>query len=393
MPEPITAPIAPAAPVAPAPSPSPAPAPFADIKSSPFSALDAKARAVPAKVEPAKGSPKDGVEPKGDPIRPAQGKEEPAAQSPKWYREQQAKFEPELKARDERIKQMEARIAEAESKGKDVSLLTDRLTKLEQERDGLRGELRAARQEVSPEFKDKWDKPFNQAAEYAKTMVTQFQVGEWKDDESTGTKIWQPTRTATWEDFAELYAMPMNKAASKARQMFHEDAGLGVTQLTGLHRLDFQRANALQEEKANWKANSDKEEAQRVQSEHGFKAMLSEVQKHLADTNPDFQDKPGDEGKESRELREEGYKLFDNKPQTIQDAATKSAYVRHIVAAHAPLIRQRDGLQAKVKELESTIAELRGNKPGPSVRPTKESGGTDAGDSWMDDLRKNVSPS
>lgn len=382
----LTAPVI-EAPVAPVPAaPSPAPAPSLDVKSNPFSALDAKARALPAKVEPAKEPPKEGAtdQPaKPDPAKPTPSKEDRTAKDPKWFREQHEKSQNELKASADRIRSMEARIADFEARGKDVTVLTERLAKLEQERDGLRGELRASKQEPSEEFQKQFVKPFNNAAAYASSMITQLSIAT----EDGGA------RSATWNDFTALFSMPINKAAAAARQQFGDDAPLVIGQLTELHRLDHLRNAALEEEKANWKVNSEKEHAQRVQSEQGYKAMVSELDKHFAENNPDFKDAPGDEGKEGRELRQGGYELFDQKPKTIQEAATRSAYVRHIVGAHYPLIRERDGLRGKVKELESTIAELRKNKPGPSERITKEAGGAEPGDSWADDLRKNVTAS
>src|SRR5882724_5262024 len=110
------------------------------------------------------------------------------------------------------MKGLQAKIADAEARGKDVTVLTERLANLEKERDGLRGELRAAKQEVSDDFKEKWDKPFNQGAAYAKSVVEQMAITA-----EDGTQ-----RAATWNDFIALYHMPLNKAAQSARQMFGE---------------------------------------------------------------------------------------------------------------------------------------------------------------------------
>ncbi len=376
----LTAPVTPApAPVA-APS-APATAPSVDIKSSPFSALDARARTAPtpAPVTPPKeGDKKPDAAPVTDKaVVPAKDN---TPKDPKWYREEHARMKSETEKTVSRIKELEARIAEGEAKGKDMSVLSQRLVEREKELDAMRGELRAAKQEVSPEFKEKWDKPFNDSAAYAKNMVEQ--LGITSDD---GTQ-----RAATWNDFAALYQMPINKAAQAARQMFGDDASLVIGQLNELHKLDYQRTNALETEKAKWKESATREEAESIQRKQGFNAMRQEVEKHLAETNPDFQDKPGDEGKESRELRQAGYELFDKKPDSIQESAVKTAHVRHIVAAHYPLIRERDGLRSRVKELETTIAELRGNKPGPTTKPAVE-GGT-AEKSWEQDLRDSVPP-
>ncbi len=377
-----TAPVTPAP--APAAAPAPSPAPSVDIKSSGFSQLDARARTAPAKVEAA---PKDGEKkPDAAPVEDktkttvAPSKEDRTARDPKWYRDEHARMKTETEKTVARIKELEAKIATGNEQGKDMSVLSQRLAEREKELDNLRGELRAAKQEVSPEFKEKWDKPFNDSAAFAKNMIEQLGVAS-----EDGTQ-----RQATWNDFAALYQMPINKAAQAARQMFGDDAAIVIGQLTELHKLDYQRGNALEGEKARWKESATREEAESIQRKQGFNAMKSEVEKHLAETNPDFQDKPGDEGKESRELRQQGYELFDGKPKDIKEAAIKTAYVRHIVAAHYPLIRERDGLRSKVGELEKTVAELRGNKPGPSDKTGADAGAASSGESWMDDLRKTV---
>ncbi len=378
----LTAPVT-AAPVTPTPAPalapSPSPAPSVDIKSSPFSALDTKARTVPAKVEPAKDGDKKPDATPPDKTAVTTSKDDRTAKDPKWYRDEHARMKSETEKTVARIKELESKITEGEARGKDMSVLSQRLAEREKELDNIRGELRAAKQEVSPEFKEKWDKPFNDSAAYAKNMIEQLGV---QTEEGA-------QRPATWNDFAALYQMPINKAAQAARQMFGEDAQLVINQLDKLHQLDYQRGTALEGEKARWKESATREEAENIQRKQGFNAMKEQVEKHLAETNPDFQDKPGDEGNESRELRQQGYELFDGKPKDIKEAAIKTAYVRHIVAAHYPLIRERDGLRSKVSELEKTVAELRGNKPGPTGKPSPTPSGDPEG-SWMDDLRKTV---
>jgi hypothetical protein len=365
----LTAP-APAA----APSPSPSPAPAVDIKASPFAGLEAKAKPEPAPV--VEKAPEKVVE-KAPEAKALPTKEEKTAKDPKWYREQHEKTTAEIKTRDEKIRTMESRLAEAERRGQDTTALTERLAALERERDEARAEARAAKQEVSPEFKDRWDKPFNQAADFAKNVIEGM---TFTDGENT--------RAAKWEDFVALYQMPINKAAQLARQVFGEDSQLVVQQLTELHRLDHQRANALQEEKATWKERETTEKAEQARRSEAYKNMVESVSSHLAESNPDFKDAPGDEGKEFKGLRDEGYAIFDAKPKTIQEAALKAAHVRHMVAAHYPLVRQRDQLREENASLKATIQEMKNGKPGPTSKKG-ESGGLPE-KSWVEELREAV---
>jgi len=378
MPE---APVAPA-PVTAAPAPAPAAAPSIDIKANPFSAVDTRAKTLPPKPEPKKeekkiDAPEAKVEDKA-PEKPVASKEDRTAKDPKWFREQHEKAQKELSASQQRIADMERRIAEAEAKGKDTTALSERLANLEKENDSLKGELRAAKQEVSPDFKEKWDKPFDQASAFAQQIVEGMEVAT-----AEGA-----SRAAKWDDFVALYHMPINKAAQQARQMFGDDAPLVIQQLTELHKLDYQRSTALAEEKLKWKENSTKEEAQKVQYEKGFQSMRSIAEKHLAENTPEYQDAPGDDAKEARELRQQGYAVFDARPQTIQEAAIKAADIRHKVAAFAPLVRERNLLKEQLKEAQAQIEELRGNGPTKGSKTTSTTGGGEK--DWRDELREVV---
>lgn len=375
-----------------------------DLSASPFAGLDSKVNAPPpvkaAPVEPVKEAGagealKTNAETKVvEPVKPVEkttdkvtpSKEDRTAKDPKWFREQHEKAQAEIKGYHERVKSMEAKIADYEAKGKDTATLSERLAQMEQELDRKNGELRAAKQETSPEFQKTYDKPFNQAADYAKSIVEQMAVA---DDQGA-------QRAATWNDFAALYQLPINKAAAMARQMFGDDASIVIGQLTELHRLDHVRNNALAEEKAKWKENETKEQAQAVQREQGWRAAVTSAQKHLTEANPHFRDAEGDDGKATRELREEGYAIFDSKPTTFNQSVLKAAEIRHRVAAHGPLVHQLSAktsligeLEGKLKEAEATIAELRGNGPAKGTRSATQAGGEKH---WSDELRTTVSP-
>lgn len=378
------------APVVAAPLTAPA-APTIDLKANPFSAVDTRAKTLPPKPEPKKEETTDKVETAPEvkaTEKPVATKEDRTAKDPKWFREQHEKSQAEIKTYAERIKSLESRIAEGEKQGHDMTVLNERLAHVEKERDEAKAEARAARQEVSPEFKEKWDKPFDNAADYARNVVTQLQAGEWKQDENTGMKQWEANRPATWDDFAGLYALPMNKAAAMARNMFGDDAPIVIQQLTDLHRRDYERSAALQEEKVRWKENTTKEEAQRLQHEKGFQSMRAIADKHLVESNPDYQDTPGDDGKEARELRQQGYGIFDARPATIQEAAIKAADIRHRVAAFAPLVRERNSLREQLKEAQAQIEEMRGNGPTKGSKASAATGGTEK--HWSDELRETV---
>lgn len=379
---------APAATPAPAPSPSPAPAssvpspqaapsaPSGDGDSDPFASLDARIGKRPDKA------PGDKTK---QPDKEPASKDDRTVTAPKALREQLEKTNGELKTYKERVASYEAKIAEFESKGKDTTALSERLAAIEKERDDARAEARALKQEASPEFKDKWEKPFNQAADYAKSLVEQLQVGEFVQNEETGTREWKPSRAATWEDFGQLYSMPAAKAAQTARQMFGDDAPLVIGQLNDLHRLDYQRGKALEEERTNWKANESKQQADQVRQREAWTAAAAKAEQQLKEK---FADRyvASPEDTEAAEFLAEGERLLNQKPKTMQEAAQIHARNKlNAISAH--LAFHRVAVQkAEIEELKAEIEELRGGKPG-KTRSTTDAPAGGSEKHWSEELR------
>jgi len=201
------APAKPATAPAAAPSPSPAPA-----------AVAPAAAPEPASDDPFAPPPKPaGAAPAAAPAKPAAPvvPDDIDKLAPKELRERYKATKAERDALTKAKTDLEAKIKQFESQGKDTTALTGRLAALEKERDAAYAELRAAKQEASPEFKEKYDKPFNTAAERARKQVLELQVANAED----GTN-----RPATWEDFSALYSLPVGKAIEQANTLFGTSA-------------------------------------------------------------------------------------------------------------------------------------------------------------------------
>lgn len=368
-----------AAPVAPAAAPAaPAAAPAADkgapaASKDPFDELDAR---LDAKRKPAT-TPKADDKAKEDLEKPAVDPADPKRRIAPALRDQLEKVSTEKKQLQESISTLETKIKDYESRGKDSTALAEQLAAREKELETIRGELRAARQEVSPEFKAKWEKPFKQAADYAKSVIEQLIV--------TGED--GNTRQATWDDFAQLYNLPYTKAIAGAQAMFGDASQVVVNHLTELQRLAFQKREALEEEKANWKKRETEDAARSASERQATEDMWGKVTKDIADKKPHlFAPDPKDP--EGNELLTEGYKIVDAKPETLEQRIIQAANIRHRAAAFPRLIHRLDRAKERVAELEAENAELRGSGPG----PTKRTGGADPapdGD-WRTELRKEM---
>ena len=266
------------------------------------------------------------------------------------------------KERDEstsQIAQFKAKIAEFEKRGMDTTALSEQLAKEQKEKADLQSQIRALKREASPEFKDKWDKPFNQAAEFAKQFVEQLPVLN-EDGEAT--------RNATWDDFVGLYSLPYSKAVVQAKLLFG-DAAAGVVQhLNDLKKLDFQRGIALKEEQTRWQETEKQEAAKSAQQREFIQQTWATVNKDMAEKAPEwYLDDPKDP--EGNALLKEGFEIVDSRPSTVQEQIVHDAYIR-LNAAAAPRLKHRiRRLQEQLEDAQAKISELQGSAPGKVQKP------------------------
>jgi hypothetical protein len=234
------APAAPAAAAQPKPTAAPAPTPSAAAPpSTPAETASDDPFEPPKKAAPA-AAPKPGEKPAAATTAPLDDIDKLA---PKELRERVKALKLESQTATTAKSALEKKIAEYEAAGKDTTALTGRLTAVEKERDAALAELRAAKQEASPEFKEKFEKPFSTAAERARKQITELSVTN-PDD---GT-----TRAATWQDFAAIYQLPVGKAIEQANALFGTTANYVLQLREKLLDLDTARAAALEEEKAQF---------------------------------------------------------------------------------------------------------------------------------------------
>lgn len=388
------APAAPKSPAAsPAPSPaaaSPAPAPPAKAGAGasdapdPFDDLDAKYNLKrhieePKPPEPPKPpeAPAPGVKKDATPAAPSPG--------PKQLREEYEKTKGELKAKSEQITALEARIADAEAKGKETATLAERLAAREKEFEALQVELRAVKGEMSPEFKAQYEKPFMKAAALAEREVNQLQVLDPDTQE--------PVRKASFDrDFTLIYGLDRLEAKKQALKLFGDEAGIVMEHYTALHRLDDLKRDAEQEERASWKSKEEQRTAQEAQQREAVNAMWAKVNTDIKNKHPEwYGEDPKDQ--ERNDVLKEGYALVDsrhnNKALTVQQRVVLDAQIRNRAAAFGWLNLDRSRLAAKLEEANNTIAELRKSKPG----ATERQGGEEHGEpelSWHDAAEKDL---
>jgi hypothetical protein len=362
----------------PAPAPAAAPAPGKPA-AAPAAAAPAPAASAPASDTPSDDPfepPKKSTPPPATPTGASPTAAPPAAPedidklAPKDLRERVKQLRTESQASATRVKDLEAKIKAWDEKGLDTTALTARLAAVEKERDDAYAERRAAKQEASPEFKEKWDKPFNLAAERAKRQVTELTVTDPESGES---------RPATWADFAALYALPVGKAIEQANAIFGASANFVLQQRERLLELDDARKSALEEERAHFKERDNQEVAEQAKEREQVASTWRVTNSRLAETHPDYKDDPEDT--EAMEARKHALTVFDTKVEGadrgdfIKKKLLRDAHIRQRVGAYPVLKLKLSRLEAKNAELQKQVEALKGTDPRKTSRP----GGADTG--------------
>lgn len=324
-----------AAGIEPAPTPAKSPEPAPKGKSG-----EPTAPAAPAPASPKPATP---------PVVPAPE----AVRTPKELRAELDRVRGEAKDAMTAKTALESKIKEFESKGKDTEALMARLESRDKEFERLQGELRALKQEASPEFKKQYDEPFNQSAEWAKDYVNRLKLAD-------------GTQADYNRDFVPLYRMAkdsgLGAAKAKAKEMFGEDEGDEVfSSVRDLVRLDKVRASAFEQEKAGWAEKAKQEEGLRVQRQETWKRNQDLIEKDLENSVPDFKD-PVDDA-ELQAARKQFIGIWESNPKTVEQAHKKAAYVKHAFLSFGPH-REIIKRQAKqITELKDEIAKLKPKQP------------------------------
>lgn len=360
----------------PSPEPKAAPAPkeaseethVDDPSTNPFDILDAKLNPKP-KADP-KPSEKADAKQEGE----AEGEEESAKAEPdskpkadkpertfqtsKGLREHAEKTAKELKDAREKLTAHEAKIAEFEGRSKETTTLAEQLAAVQKERDEARAEARGLKEEMSPDFVERYQKPFNDSADEAKRFIEQVPV---QNEDGT-------TRKASWErDFASIYALPEVEAAERAEVMFGKHAGRVMARYDELHRLSNIAYKAKEAEKANWKATETQRAAQAVQQREATNAAVSQAEKALSTKFAQwYGDDPSDP--DGNALVKDMSAKMDQAPKTLSEHAAKQARIKLNTVNFPRVVHKLNKANERIAELEAKLAAKGEGEPGKTKR-------------------------
>ncbi len=382
----ITPAAAPQTPPAAPPAPSPASAPSGN---DPFAAMDARIlsrRESGKKKEPEKKDDAPPVDPnaKTDAAAPTPEKKAALETAPASLRKALEKANAELKTFTDEKTALLMKIEAAEAKGKDVTVLSEKLATLEKELEESRAEARQLKGEQSPEFKEKYEKPFNQAAGYARSVIERMSIF----DENG-----QPVSKADWDKhFIPLYHLHRDDptaAIDRAEALFGKGSQIVLNHIQELDRRSRERDAAATQERESFAERQKGEQAENIKRREGFKLAQDKAEQSLTEKYPEYY-APGPEDKEGQELITEGRKLIEMRPKTFQEAVTLSARNRMNLIAFPWLADRYEKLKVEHAELKAENEKLRKSGPGPQKPGT---GDADKPKSWKDELRDTMAGS
>lgn len=291
---------------------------------------------------------------------------------------------------EKKVSDFQQKISEYESKGKDTAALTERLATLEKQLDDANKRIYAMNVGESPEFKKEYVKPYQDAWEYATTVIQGVEVATERDPD-TGQAV--AFRKADWnKDFLpvlEASKQSLTRARQVAQATFGDDAPLIMDQVQELGRRERLYHIKLRELQDNAKTESEKQIATRKAQEEWERQAWERINHDISEKNPDvFQPDPKD--KQRAEIWNKSISLVDsihnsNALTPVQRLAL-TANIRHRAAAFPVLQYDNNRLKERVSELETQIAEMKGSLPGTTQRPGGDSTNPPAEKSFLEEL-------
>lgn len=405
----------PAAPVAPPPAAKPAPAPAppkapdqptkidapSGNEPSPESYLAddmAEFEAMAAEKEPTPESPKRGEDgkfkkPTEPPKKPQDApKEEKATETPsepekpteepkpgtmralgKAYDEKvkliNHELQPKIQSLESKVKEYESRIEQMAKSQPDPKPLQEKLAAIEKENQQLREVVRFADYRKSPEFSEKYERPYNEAWSKAVSEVTQLSISM-----EDGT-----VRKATANDLLALANAPLDQLDDLAAQWFPKSAPRVIRHVEKIRDLADAQDKALQEaQKGATDFQAKRTEAMQKANEafaQAYQGANSELTKKYPKWfAPDETDPKGNE------ILKKGYDYADsvltpNSQITPEQRAGRLAVLRAKAANHDRLVARLKARDTEMAELKAKLEEYEKSEPPTEGESTPEGTG------------------
>lgn len=296
-----------------------------------------------------------------------------------FLREEKDKWKSKAEQYEKEIQTLKAPPAD----NPEVKTLNDRLDAESKTRKELEDAIRFANYERSPEYKEKWEKPFIDSYQSGRSKTSALKIAELKNEMG---EVIRQSRPATAADFDAIMAAPTDEHAIS---MIEELFGTGArAQIVTLAREKVLERNEARESalKEFQKTGSEREKQMhettaKVQKEVGSlwqdniksERVPDQWKPYILPKGLDGEGKPLDADGDA--ALERGYAFFDKAtgedarnpnltPEQRKDIIARAASVRHRAAAFGRLtkwVKQRD---TRIAELEKELEQYQKTEPG-----------------------------
>lgn len=277
-------------------------------------------------------------------------------------------LENDLKAMQTKYSDLEQRVPKTEAEKKQ---LADRLTELEKRYNETLSELNFANYERSPEYKEKYEKPYVDAVNNAYQEISELTVTEEDRTQPADENGVYPTkeRQATKSDFDQIYQLQLGPATKLAAKKFGPEA----VSIVMAHRAKIRDAakaavGALNQWKESAAKRAQEQETQTIQTKQRVEGLWTQVNNDIRSKNKDlFDERPNDsawneEFKKGTAMADAYFSDRSNQP--VEQRIIFDAHVRNRIAAFPALASENNRLKSQVSQLQKDIAALRGSDPG-----------------------------
>lgn len=280
---------------------------------------------------------------------------------------------------ERQLSQLNAKIRQLETQhpNVDVGALTKELADAKKRLDDYEGELKVTRYERSGEYKDKYEKPYQNAVKSAYNEVGELLVTVPNPNDPDNPQ----ERQATAQDFDEVYALPLGQAAKLARQKFGDSAPIVIGHIKAIKGAAKAALDAIGEHKGKAAEFEQQETAQKRLIEEGRSRMFGEAVNAIVNKYPAlFGERDGDSAwnenlNKGRSMADLAYS--DRKTLTPAQSAILDAQIHARISAFPALRVENESLKSQLAAKDKEISELRGSGPGKpsSSAPKTESAG------------------
>lgn len=292
-------------------------------------------------------------------------------------------YRPKLQSLEAKTKEYEKTIEQLKAQQPDVKPFQEKLSAYEKELNQLREIVRFADYKKSPEFVDKYQKPYEEAWSKAVSEVTQLSL-EMEDGTS---------RKATANDLLALANAPLDQLDDLALKWFPRSSARVIRHVEKIRDLAESQDKALEEAKKGAAGFQEKQSQAAVQASEEFSKAYTGATTEITQKYPKYF-APDETDPKGNELLKKGFEYADSvfSPKgaqlTPQQKAGRLAVIRAKAANHDRLVSKVKAFNERIAELESKLAQYEESEP-----PTDEAGQPSraagiSADAWEAELRK-----